>query len=125
MVFVFEWRNYFANEECGCKRCIQTDDYLAEARVFAFDHLLVVDLEAVATEHTTEIVVGVAQDTDIIYRAMDTSVQIAGHGYQVQLLPAKHVGFREGDDAPCLSAARDASELIVLSDDHQSNDDPL
>jgi hypothetical protein len=79
--------------------------YLAEVRVFAFDHLLlVVDLETVSTAHTTELVVAAAQDTDSIYRAMDASVQIAGNGYQVQLPPAADAGFRKGDTAPCQAA---------------------
>ena len=79
--------------------------YLADVRVYAFDDLLlVVDLEAVTTAHTTDLVVAAAQDTDSIHRAMDASVQIAGHGYQVQLPPAEDAGFREGDAAPCQSA---------------------
>jgi hypothetical protein len=79
--------------------------YLADVRVFAFDQLLlVVDCETVPTEHTTELVVTAAQDTDSVYRAMDASVQIAGNGYQVQLPPAADAGFREGDTAPCQSA---------------------
>jgi hypothetical protein len=86
--------------------------YLAEVRVFAFDNLLlVIDLNAVSTEHMTELVVTAARDTESIYRAMDASVQIAGNGYQVQLPPAADAGFREGDTAPCLSA----SGILVIS----------
>jgi hypothetical protein len=89
--------------------------YLAEIRVFAFDHLLlVVDLEAVATAHTTELVVAAAQDTDSIYRGLDASVQIAGNGYQLQLPPAADAGFREGDNAPCQSAR---GILVIAKDD--------
>jgi hypothetical protein len=79
--------------------------YLADVRVYAFDDLLlVVDLEAVTTAHTTELVVAAARDTNSIYRAMDASVQIAGNGYQVQLPPAADASLREGDAAPCQSA---------------------
>lgn len=89
--------------------------YLADVRVYAFDDLLlVVDLEAVTTEHTTELVVAAARDTDSIYQAMDASVQIAGHGYQLQLPPAEDAGFREGDVAPCQSAS---GRLVVSNDD--------
>ena len=89
--------------------------YLAEVRVFAFDQLLlVVDLEAVSTAHTTELVVAAAQDTDSIYRAIDASVQVAGNGYQIQLPPAEDASFREGDNAPCQSAR---GILIISRDD--------
>ena len=89
--------------------------YLADVRVYAFDHLLlVVDLEAVTTAHTTELVVAAARDTNRIYRAMDASVQIAGNGYQVQLPPAEDAGFRGSDAAPCQSAR---GMLVVSKDD--------
>ena len=89
--------------------------YLADVRVYAFDdHLLVVDLEAVTTAHTTELVVAAAQDTDSIYQAKDASVQIAGNGYQVQLPTAEDAGFREGDSAPCQSAR---GILVISRDD--------
>ena len=89
--------------------------YLAEVRVFAFDHLLlVVDLETVSTAHTTELVVAAAQDTDSIYRAMDASVQIAGNGYQVQLPPTADAGFRKGDTAPCQAVC---GVLAISQDD--------
>jgi hypothetical protein len=88
--------------------------YLANVRVFAFDQLLlVIDRETVATEHTTELVVAAAQDTDSVYRAMDASVQIAGNGYQIQLPPAEDAGFRKGDTAPCQSAR---GVLVILRD---------
>jgi hypothetical protein len=89
--------------------------YLANVRVFAFDQLLlVIDRKTVTTEHTTELVVAAAQDTDSIYRAMDASVQIAGNGYQIQLPPAEDAGFREGDTAPCQSAR---GVLVISKDD--------
>ncbi len=89
--------------------------YLADVRVYAFDHLLlVIDLGAVTTAHTTELVVAAARETNSIYRAMDASVQIAGNGYQVQLPPAEDAGFREGDNAPCRSAH---GMLVVSKDD--------
>jgi len=58
----------------------------------------------VATEDVTELVVAAAKDTKSIHRVMDATVQIAGHGYQVQLPPATDAGFTEGDQAPCHSA---------------------
>jgi hypothetical protein len=91
-----------------------TATYLADVRVFAFDGLLlVVDLDAVSTAETVELVTAAARDTDSIYRAMDASVQIAGHGYQVQLPPARDGGFAEGDRAPCTPA----SGILVISRD--------
>lgn len=74
---------------------------LADVRVYAFDHLLlVVDRERVSTEHIAELVIAATRDTSSIYRAMDATVQIAGHGYQVQLPPAQDAGFAKGDRAP-------------------------
>jgi hypothetical protein len=79
--------------------------FLAKVRVFSFDSLLlVVGLDALSTEHVTELVVSAAQDTKSIYRTMDSTVQIAGNGYQVQLPPAEDAGFHEGDRAPCQAA---------------------
>lgn len=58
--------------------------YLADIRVFAFsDLLLVIDIEAVSIDDMAELVVATAQDTNSIFRAMDATVQIAGHGYQI------------------------------------------
>ncbi len=92
-----------------------TATYLAAVRVFAFDGLLlVVDLDAVSTADTVELVTAAARDTDSIYRAMDASVQIAGHGYQVQLPPADDAGFAEGDRAPCTPAP---GILVISRDD--------
>ena len=93
--------------------------YLADVRVYAFDDLLlVVDLEAVTTAHTTDLVVAAARDTNSIHRAMDASVQIAGNGYQVQLPPAEDAGFCEGDATPCQSAH---GMIIVSRDDGTTN----
>jgi len=92
--------------------------YLAEVRVFGFDHLLlVIDRNQVRTEDTAELVVAVAQDTKSVYRAMDATVQIAGNGYQVQLPPAVDAGFSEGDRAPCHSAP---GVLAISRDDGTS-----
>jgi hypothetical protein len=87
---------------------------LADVRVYAFDHLLlVIDPGAVATEDVMELVVAAARDTKSIHRAMDATVQIAGNGYQVQLPPAVDAGFDEGDRAPC----HPARGLLVISRD--------
>lgn len=87
---------------------------LADVRIYAFDHLLlVIDLDAVATEDVTELVVAAATDTESIHRAMDATVQIAGHGYQVQLPPATDAGFTEGDRAPC----HPAPGILAISKD--------
>ena len=92
--------------------------YLAEVRVFAFDSLLlVINLDAVSTEQTSELVAAATRDTESIYRAMDAKVQIAGHGYQIQLPPAEDAGFSEGDRAPCSSAP---GLLLIVSDDGTS-----
>ena len=76
----------------------------------------VVDLEAVTTAHTTELVVAAARDTNSIHRAMDASVQIAGNGYQVQLPPAADASLRKGDAAPCQSAPG----VLVISKDMET-----
>lgn len=89
-----------------------------EVRVFAFDSLLlVIDLNAVSTAQTSELVAAATRDTESIYRAMDASVQIAGHGYQVQLPPAEDAGFSEDDRAPCSSAP---GLLLIARDDSTS-----
>lgn len=92
---------------------------LAAVRVFAFEHLfLVVDRAAVSTEHITELVLAAAQATNSIYRAIDTSVQVAGNGYQLQLPPAADAGFQNGDAAPC----RSTHGILVIA--HEDNATP-
>ena len=92
--------------------------YLADVRVFAFDHLLLaIDRTQVRTEDTAELVVAAAQDTKSMYRGIDATVQIAGNGYQVQLPPAVDAGFGEGDRAPCHSAP---GVLAISRDDGTS-----
>ncbi|ELY37806.1 hypothetical protein [Natronorubrum tibetense] len=87
---------------------------LADVRVYAFDHLLlVVDLGAVPMADVSELVVAAARDTSSVHRAMDATVQIAGNGYQIQLPPAEDAGFNEGDQAPCYPAPG----VIVISID--------
>ncbi|WP_440767462.1 hypothetical protein [Natronorubrum sp. DTA7] len=87
---------------------------LADVRVYAFDHLLlVVALDTVSVEERAELVVAAAEDTNSVYRAMDATVRIAGHGYQVQLPPAEDAGFNEGDRAPC----HPAPGMIAISRD--------
>jgi hypothetical protein len=76
--------------------------YLADVRVFSFDHLLlVVDVDKIESAHTADLVASAARDTDSVYRARDASIQIAGHGYQIHLPTAEDAGFRNGDSAPC------------------------
>ncbi|MFC6722871.1 hypothetical protein ACFQE1_00325 [Halobium palmae] len=73
----------------------------APVRVYSFDgYLLVVDRERVSDEDTAELVRALSEYTDSIYRVMDSVVQIAGHGYQVQLPPARDAGFEQDDEAP-------------------------
>lgn len=73
----------------------------AEVLVYAFDDtLLVVDAERVAIADRAELVASAARDTKSIYRAAGSSIQIAGHGYQVHLPPAEDAGFEEGNTAP-------------------------
>lgn len=85
---------------------------LAEVRVYAFDHLLlVVSRDAVPAEYVAELVAGAAQDTQSIHRALDATIQIAGNGYQVQLPPARDAGFTDDDAAPC----HPAPDIIAIS----------
>ena len=68
--------------------------------MFAFDGiLLVADLDRVDDEAVAELVASATRDTGSIYRAMDSKIQIAGNGYQVQLPPAVDAGFELGDRA--------------------------
>jgi hypothetical protein len=92
-----------------------TATYRADVRVYSFDHLLlVVDREKVSNEHIAELVASAARDTRSIHRAMDSTVHIAGNGYQVQLPPAADAGFSEGDRAPCHTAR---GVLVISKDD--------
>lgn len=73
--------------------------YLADVRVYAFDDLLLVadrDTDRVKNEDVAELVASTARDTKSVYRAVNSSVTIAGHGYQVQLPPAEDAGFYIG-----------------------------
>lgn len=73
--------------------------YLADVRVYAFDDLLLAadrDTNRLKNEDLAELVASAARDSKSIYRAANASLQIAGHGYQVQLPPAEDAGFYEG-----------------------------
>lgn len=73
--------------------------YLADIRVYAFDDLLLVadrDTDRVKNEDVAELVASTARDTKSVYRAVNSSVTIAGNGYQVQLPPAEDAGFYIG-----------------------------
>ena len=48
---------------------------------------------------------------------MDATVQIAGHGYQVQLPPAQDAGFAEGAQAPTHPAP---GVIVIFRDDGTS-----
>lgn len=91
---------------------------LAEVLVYAFDAtLLVVDVDEVDIEHRAELVATAARDAESIYRGVEASVQIAGHGYQVQLPPAPDAGLQEGDTAPVHPAP---GVLIVTDGTHRA-----
>ncbi len=80
---------------------------LAEVRVFSFDNLLLVvdrDTGQIKEKHVAELAASAARDTKSIHQAVNASLQIAGHGYQVQLPPARDAGFQEGDTAICQPA---------------------
>lgn len=79
---------------------------LADVRIHAFDDLLLVidrDTDHVKTEGVAELVASAARDTKSVYRSMDASVQISGHGYQTQLPPAEDAGFTEGRSTSVLT----------------------
>lgn len=123
----------------------ETDDgdatYLANVRVYAFDDLLLVvdrDTDRVKNEDVVELVVSAARDSKSIYQAVDASLQIAGHGYQVQLPPADDAGFPEGTPTQVMTAPgilvvcrerskRLADDLVTMRRDQvdaQMNHDP-
>ena len=90
----------------------------AEVLVYAFDDmLLVVDVYRVAVADRAELVASAARDTKSIYRAAGARIQIAGHGYQVNLPPAEDAGFEEGDSAPVHPAP---GLLVVTTDERQA-----
>ncbi|WP_433633504.1 hypothetical protein [Halomicrococcus sp. NG-SE-24] len=85
----------------------------ADVRVFAFDGLLLLtDVDRVDDDDVAELAATAARDTSSLHRVMDTSIQIAGNGYQVQLPPAKDAGFRVGDQPACTAAPN----MLVLAD---------
>lgn len=85
---------------------------LANVRVYAFDDLLlVVDIDRVDIVHIAELVTSATEDTESIYQAIDASVQISGHGYQVQLPPAQDAGFKKDDR----TGTHPANGIIVIS----------
>ncbi|WP_227355787.1 hypothetical protein [Haladaptatus salinisoli] len=93
----------------------ETDDEptrLADIRVFAFDGLLlVVDIDRITDENIVELTTSAARDTVSIHRVVNTSLQIAGNGYQVQLPGAAEAGFHVGDRASCTPAPN----LLVIA----------
>jgi hypothetical protein len=89
----------------------------AAVLVYAFDDtLLVFDADRVAVADRAELVASAARDTKSIYRAARASIQIAGHGYQVNLPPAEDAGFEEGDSAPAHPAP---GVLVITTDERQ------
>ena len=93
----------------------ETDDEptrLADIRVFSFDDLLlVVDIDRINDENIVELATSAALDTVSIHRVTNSSLQIAGNGYQVQLPGAVDAGFHVGDRAPCTPAPN----LLVIA----------
>lgn len=99
-----------------------TPTYRAETRVHAFAGLLlVVDTDRVPDDEEAELVAAAARDTQTAYRTMTATVQIAGHGYQLQLPPAADAGLRKGDK-PAVRTAPGA--LVIANDDVDSGGRP-
>jgi hypothetical protein len=74
---------------------------LSGVYVYGFDGLLVVvDAESVTAGDRAELVATAAEATSSIHRGEAASVEVAGHGYQVQLPGCKAAGFTRGDTAP-------------------------
>ncbi|MDH5021832.1 hypothetical protein [Halobacterium rubrum] len=83
----------------------KTATYRATTRVHAFDGLLlVVDVDEVDPENEADLVATAARDTSSVYRTMEATVQIAGHGYQLQLPTATDAGFQKGDKPTTVTA---------------------
>lgn len=83
----------------------KTATYRATTRVHAFDGLLlVVDVDEVDPENEADLVATAARDTSSVYRTMKATVQIAGHGYQLQLPTATDAGFQKGDTPATVTA---------------------
>jgi hypothetical protein len=81
--------------------------YRADVRVHAFEDLLLVvdrDPDRVKPGDVAELVASAARDTRSAFDARKTRVQIQGHGYPLQLPPAKDAGFRKEHTAPVATA---------------------
>lgn len=93
----------------------KTATYRAHTRIHAFAGLLlVVDTENVQDREEAELVAAAARDTKTAYRTGEATVQIAGHGYQLQLPTATDAELRKGD-TPAVTTA--PGVLIIASDD--------
>ncbi|MDL0123113.1 hypothetical protein [Halobacterium salinarum] len=93
----------------------KTATYKATTRVHALDALLlVVDVDEVDAENEADLVATAARDTSSVYRTMEATVQIAGHGYQLQLPTARDAGFQEGDAPSVITAPG----VLFLAGDH-------
>nr|WP_264475556.1 hypothetical protein [Halorubellus salinus] len=92
----------------------KTPTYRAETRVHAFAGLLVVvDTTNVDDADEAELVATAARETDSAYQSMTATVQIAGHGYQLQLPPASDASLTQGDTP----AVVPAPGLLVIGND--------
>lgn len=67
----------------------------AAVLVYAFDDmLLMIAVDRGPVADRADLVANAARDTRSIYRADRANIQIAGHGYQVNFLPAEDAGLR-------------------------------
>jgi len=97
----------------------ETDDEptrLTDIRVFAFNGLLVIDIDRITDENIVELATTAALDTVSIHRVANASLQIAGNGYQVQLPGAADAGFHVSDQAPCVPAP---NLLVIAAEDSE------
>ena len=89
---------------------------LADVIVYGFDDLLlVIDTDRVTAADRAELVASAARDIKSIYQGSKASIQISGHGYQVQLPGARDAGFNLGDKAP----VRTVDSVLVIHDGTQ------
>lgn len=88
---------------------------LADVWVYGVDDCLLVIDDRVTAADRAALVASAARDTDSIYAGRRASVEIAGHGYLVQLPECRRAGFHEGDRAPTVT--RDG--LLVIHDGTQ------
>ena len=80
-------------------------------RVYGFDqYIIVAGIDDITDENLSEIIVTAIEYTKTAYSATDNKISKVGHGWAVQLAPAKNAGFEADDELE----AKVAPGLVLL-----------